>query len=278
MKDGDQIRTCDFARRATAMSVADSFPFGQAMLEGQTALVTGASSGLGRRFALTLATAGANLVVAARRVDLLSALVDEIRSRGGRAAAVPLDIAAPDDIASALDAAERSFGPVSILVNNAGIVDTGPSIDLDLLAMDRMMATNFRGPFLMAREVARRLIAVNRHGRIVNISSIAAFSYDGSVPCGFYAALKAGLVRMTEVLSVEWAKHGINVNAIAPGFIQTEMNRAMVEEQGAAIASRKARGRLGEPRHLDSTLLYLVAPGSEFVTGTCIRADDGQSR
>jgi NAD(P)-dependent dehydrogenase (short-subunit alcohol dehydrogenase family) len=251
---------------------------GSRMLEGQTALVTGASSGLGRRFAQVLAAAGANLIVTARRREPLLTLVDEIAAAGGRAVAVPLDMARPKEIGPGIDAGERAFGPVTILVNNAGMVDTGPAIDLDPADMDRMMAVNFRGPFLMASEVARRLIAAERSGRIVNIASITAYTYDGRTPCAFYAALKAGVVRMTETLSVEWAKHGINVNAIAPGFIRTEMNEAIVRERGAEIAQRKSRGRIGETHHLDSTLLYLVAPESEFVTGTCIRADDGQSR
>ncbi|HEX7872286.1 MAG TPA: SDR family NAD(P)-dependent oxidoreductase [Sphingobium sp.] len=247
-----------------------------AMLAGQTALVTGASSGLGRRFATTLAAAGAQVAVAARRTDKLAELVEEIRAAGGSAVAVPLDMADADQIPAAVDAAERAFGQVSILVNNAGIADTTPAIVQELAEIDRMLAVNLRGPFLLAREVARRLIADEKPGRIVNIASIAAYNYDGKIPSAFYATTKAGIVRMTEALAVEWAKKFINVNAIAPGFFRSEMSGALIEEKGEWLAARQTRGRFGEPHQLDSALLFLVSPASEFVTGTCIRVEDGQ--
>ncbi|MBN8848641.1 SDR family NAD(P)-dependent oxidoreductase [Sphingomonas sp. 67-36] len=245
-------------------------------LNGQTALVTGASSGIGRRFAAILAAVGAKVVVAARRTDRLAALVAEIEGEGGMAAAVELDVADPDSIAAAIDAAERAFGRITILINNAGVADVADATDIGLAAIDHMTTVNLRGPFLLAREVARRLIADGAPGRIVNVSSIVAYTYDGHVPVAYYAMTKAAIVRMTEVLAVEWAKYFINVNAIAPGFVVTEMNQEVVEEKGVALASRRARGRLTQPANLDSTLLYLVSPDSGYVTGSCIRLDDGQ--
>lgn len=246
------------------------------MLQGQTAFVTGASSGLGRRFALTLAAAGAKVAVAARRADRLDELVAEIHAAGGSAIAVPLDMAEAAQIPAAVDAAEQALGPVSILINNAGIADTAPAVVQEIDAIDRMLAVNLRGPFVLAREVAKRLIAAGKPGRIVNIASIAAYNYDGKVPAAFYAVTKAGVVRMTEALAVEWARQHINVNAIAPGLFRSEMSGAIIAEKGEWLAGRQTRGRFGEPHQLDSSLLYLVSPVSDFVTGTCLRVEDGQ--
>jgi NAD(P)-dependent dehydrogenase (short-subunit alcohol dehydrogenase family) len=246
------------------------------LLAGQTALVTGASAGLGYRFATVLAAAGAKVAVAARRIDRLDALVEQIRADGGEATAIQLDMGDADQIPAAVDKAHAALGPVSILVNNAGIADSAPSIEQDLYAIDRMLAVNVRGPFLLAREVAKRLIAAEKPGRVVNIASIAAYNYDGKVPCAFYAATKGAVVRMTEALAVEWARQHINVNAIAPGLFRSEMSGPMIEERGDWLASRQVRGRFGEPHQLDTSLLYLVSPASEFVTGTCLKVEDGQ--
>ncbi len=243
-------------------------------LSGQVALVTGASSGLGRRFATTLAASGAAVAVAARRADRLEELVGEITGRGGRAAAVPLDVTDAGSITAAVDAAEQQLGRVTILVNNAGIPDAQYATRMPVELVDRVIGTNLRGPWLLACEVARRLIAAGSPGRIVNISSIGAFNYAGGA-AALYSVTKAAVNRMTEVLAVEWARYNINVNGIAPGAFSSEMMDGMISRLGD-VTAHTPRKRLGDPAQLDSTLLYLVSPASEFVTGTVIKVDDGQ--
>ena len=244
---------------------------GDTPLAGQTALITGASAGLGLQFAITLAKAGAKVALAARRVDLLDEAVRRIRDDGGEAVAVPLDVSDPGLIVPAVDAAEHALGLVSILVNNAGVALRGASVDQTVADVDTLWAVNVRGPFLLASEIARRLIAAGRPGRIVNISSAGAFYYDGKIPVAFYAVTKSAIARMSEVLAVEWAPHHINVNTIAPGFFQSAMN-----SQSSDVAAGLPRKRIGRPDQLDSSLLYLVAPSSDMVTGACIRIDDCQ--
>jgi NAD(P)-dependent dehydrogenase (short-subunit alcohol dehydrogenase family) len=242
-------------------------------LGGQVALVTGATSGLGRRFAHTLAAAGAHVVATGRRRDRLDEVVAEIASRSGVAVAVPLDVQDPDQIVTAVDRAEEEFGTVTILVNNAGIPDARSAHKMPLELIDRVLDTNLRGPYLLACEVARRLIAAERPGRIVNISSTGAFQYSGG-GSALYSITKAAINRMTEVLAVEWIRYGINVNAIAPGAFSSEMMDGMMERLGGRTIPLP-RDRMGDPAQLDSTLLYLVGPTSEMVTGTIVRVDDG---
>lgn len=251
-------------------------PYASHDLTGQTALVTGASSGLGRRFALALGAAGATVAVAARRKDRLDELVAEIQSRGGgaRAVAVELDVTDAESISRAVAAAEDQLGLVTVLVNNAGIPDAQYATRMELELVDRVLDTNLRGPWLMACEVARRLIAAKSPGRIVNISSIGSFNYGGGA-AALYSVTKAAINRMTEVLAVEWAKYHINVNAIAPGAFSSEMMDGMIARLGD-VTAHAPRKRLGDPAQLDSTLLFLVSPASEFVTGTVVKVDDGQ--
>jgi NAD(P)-dependent dehydrogenase (short-subunit alcohol dehydrogenase family) len=244
-------------------------------LTGQVALVTGASAGLGERFARVLAGAGAAVAVAARRLDKLEALAGEIEAAGGRCLPVELDVADAAAITAAVDRAERALGTVTILVNNAGIPDARRAHRMPLELVDRVVDVNFRAPFLLSAEVARRLIAAGRPGRIVNLSSMGAYLYDGSAASTLYSATKAGVSRMTETLAVEWSRHRINVNAIAPGLFHSEMSDGMIARLGDPSA-RMPRGRVGDPDLLDSTLLYLVSPASEAVTGTVIKVDDGQ--
>ena len=242
-------------------------------LAGQVALVTGATSGLGRRFAHTLAAAGARVVATGRRRDRLDDVVAEIRAGSGEAVAVPLDVQDPDQILAAVDRAEEVFGTVTILVNNAGIPDARRAHRMPLELIDRVLDTNLRGPYLLSCEVARRLIAAERPGRIVNISSTGAFQYSGG-GSALYSITKAAINRMTEVLAVEWIRYGINVNAIAPGAFASEMMDGMIERLGD-MSITLPRGRMGDPAQLDSTLLYLLGPTSEMVTGTIVRVDDG---
>ena len=243
-------------------------------LGGQVALVTGASSGLGRRFATLLAATGAQVVATARRVDRLEELAEEIRADGGSCLALALDVTDAEQIAAVVARAEEELGPVRILVNNAGIPDAQYATRMELDLIDRVLDTNLRAPFLLSCEVARRLIALELPGRMVNISSVGGFTYGGG-GAALYSITKAGVNRLTETLAVEWSRFGINVNAIAPGLFASEMSDGMIERMGD-LTRAFPRKRIGQPEHLDSTLLYLVSPASEMVTGTVIKVDDGQ--
>ena len=258
------------------MTDAPTFPLPNAGtdLTGQVALVTGASSGLGWRFAQVLAAAGATVVAAARRVDKLEALTKEIEAAGGQCRPVALDVTEAETFAAVIDDIEAHEGLVTILVNNAGIPDAQRAHKLSLELIDQVLDTNVRGPFALSCEVARRLIAAEQPGRIVNLSSSGSFSYAGG-GAALYSVSKAAINRMTEVLAVEWARNHINVNAMAPGAFASEMMTGMMERVGD-FTQYTPRKRLGDPAQLDSTLLYLVAPSSEFVTGTVVKVDDGQ--
>ena len=249
-------------------------PYSSTDLTGDVALVTGASSGLGRRFARTLAAAGASVAVTGRRLERLEAVADEITAEGGAALAVPLDLTDPESILAAVDSVQESLGTVTVLVNNAGVPDAQRAHKMSLELIDSVLDTNLRGPYVLACEVARRLIAERRGGRIVYISSMGGYSYAGG-GAALYSISKAAVNRMTEVLAVEWASYRINVNGIAPGAFSSEMMDGMISRIGDFTPSLP-RKRLGDPAQLDSTLLYLVAPSSEFVTGTIVKVDDGQ--
>jgi NAD(P)-dependent dehydrogenase (short-subunit alcohol dehydrogenase family) len=243
-------------------------------LGGQVALVTGASSGLGRRFAAVLAANGARVVATARRTDRLDELAEEVAHAGGTCLPLALDVTDADQIASVVAAAEEYLGPVQILVNNAGIPDAQYATKMPVDLVDRVLDTNLRAPFLLSCEVARRLIALELPGRIVNISSVGGFTYGGG-GAALYSISKAGVNRLTETLAVEWSKFHINVNAIAPGLFASEMSDGMIERMGD-LTRAFPRRRIGQPEDLDSTLLYLVSPASAMVTGTVVKVDDGQ--
>jgi NAD(P)-dependent dehydrogenase (short-subunit alcohol dehydrogenase family) len=244
-------------------------------LSGTNAFVTGTTSGLGRRFAKVLAAAGAGVAVTGRRAERLDELAAEIRADGGTCAPIPLDVTDADACIAAVERAEQELGPISILVNNAGIPDAQYAAKMSTELIDRVLDTNLRGPFILSCEVARRLMARKEGGKIVNISSMGAHSYAGG-GAALYSITKAAINRMTEALAVEWARFGINVNSIAPGAFSSEMMDGMLERVGD-ISQAFPRKRLGDPAQLDSTLLFLVSPSSEFVTGTVVKADDGQS-
>jgi NAD(P)-dependent dehydrogenase (short-subunit alcohol dehydrogenase family) len=254
----------------------DAFPlpYTSADLTGQVALVTGATSGLGHRFARTLAAAGAKVVATGRRYERLEEVATLIEQAGGSCAPVQVDMTDAASIVAGVDAAEAAFGKVTILVNNAGIPDAQRAHKMSIELIDAVIDTNLRGPYILACEVAKRLIAAKLPGRMVNISSMGAFHYDG-MGAALYSITKAALNRMTEALAVEWVRFGINVNGIAPGAFASEMMTGMMGRIGD-FTPTLPRKRLGDPAQLDSTLLYLVAPSSEFVTGTIIKADDGQ--
>lgn len=243
-------------------------------LAGQVAIVTGASSGLGRRFATVLAANGAAVAAVARRADRLQAVIDDIRDAGGTAMPFVLDITDDSAFQTALDDVERTLGNVTILVNNAGIGDGRRVIEQSIADIDKLLDTNVRAALLLSVAVGRRWIERGVPGRIVNVSSMSGFHNRGHGGA-IYSISKAALNRATEVLAVEWAPHHINVNGIAPGAFRTEMLDAD-PERASAMEMSAPRQRLGEVNQLDSTLLYLVSPISDAVTGTTIKVDDGQ--
>ena len=245
-------------------------------LTNDVALVTGTTSGLGRRFAKVLAKCGAAVILTGRREDKLNSLVEEIRSDGGVCEAFVMDMTDRASIRSVVSAAEEKLGTITILVNNAGIPDAQRAIKMSDDLIDNVIGTNLSGPYVLSCEVARRLISQKRSGRIVNISSIAAFDINSQSSASLYSVTKAGIARMTEALALEWAKFNINVNCIAPGAFSTEMIDGMVDRIGD-FSSTFPRKRFGKPEQMDSTLLFLVSPSSECVTGTVIKIDDGQS-
>ncbi len=253
-------------------------PNASTRLDGQIALVTGASAGLGQRFARVLAASGATVAVTARRRDRLDALVADIEAAGGKARAFTLDVADAAQCKTIVGEVEAAFGPVTtpvtILVNNAGIPDAQRAVKMELDLIERVINVNMRAPWILSCEVARRLIDAKTPGRIVNIASMAAYDYSG-MGAALYSTTKAAVVRMTEALSVEWARFHINVNAIAPGAFSSEMMDGMLARVGD-ITQNFPRKRLGDPAQMDSTLLYLVSPASDAVTGTIIKIDDGQ--
>ena len=243
-------------------------------LSGRVALITGASSGLGYRFAQVVAASGAKVAIAARRVDRLQSLADEIRAAGGTAEAIALDMRDNESIIGAVDQAESSLGTVDILINNAGVPDAQRAHKMSLELIDTVFDTNLRGPYVLSCEVARRLIAAKKPGRMVNISSVGGFNYGGN-GAALYSITKSAIVRMTECLAVEWARFNINVNAIAPGAFSSEMMDGMLQRMGD-ITQFFPRKRICDPPEMDSTLLYFLSPASAAVTGTYIKIDDGQ--
>jgi 3-oxoacyl-[acyl-carrier protein] reductase len=245
-------------------------------LHGKVALVTGASSGLGVRFAEVLAENGAAVVLVARRADRLAAVQVKIERAGGQAIAVETDVGDRAAMRSAFDVAEKAFGTVTVLVNNAGVAHAGRAVELPEEEWRRVLATDLDAVFYWAQEAARRMLAAGSGGAIVNIASVLGLGVAKGVVA--YATAKAGVIQLTRALALELAFKGIRVNAIAPGWIATEMNRDYLKsEQGAAIMREIPIGRFGEARDLDGPLLLLVSDAGRFVTGATIVADGGQS-
>jgi 3-oxoacyl-[acyl-carrier protein] reductase len=240
-------------------------------LTGEVALVTGASSGLGARFAEVLAAHGAKVVLAARRRDRIVALAERL----GRAHALALDVTQPVTFPAAFDEAEAKFGPVTLLINNAGVADDGKFLDIDAAEWERVRQTNVDAVWHLSQLFAKRLIAAGKDGAIVTIASILSYRATPGAPA--YCVSKAAVLQMTNVLALELARHKIRVNAIAPGYITTEMT---AEFLGSA-ASEETRKRIplrrvGEPADLDGALLLLTSRrASAFMTGTTIVADGG---
>jgi NAD(P)-dependent dehydrogenase (short-subunit alcohol dehydrogenase family) len=241
---------------------------------GQVALVTGASSGIGRHFAALLAAAGAKVALAARRVGPLVELAGEIEAAGGMSLPITCDVTRSDDVAAAVAAAENKLGPLTLLVNNAGVVVSKPLFEHTEADWDHVVDTNLKGAWLMAREFAQHLVGLKRSGRIINISSVLGSRTIGRVPA--YCAAKAGLTHLTQVLAMELARYGILVNALAPGYVETDFNRAFFQtEPGKALISRIPLKRLGQTEDLDGALLFLASSASAYVTGAVISVDGG---
>ena len=244
-------------------------------LKGRVALVTGASSGLGTQFAKALADNGAAVVLVARRADRLKALKDEIESKGGKAIAAEADVTDRAAMTRAFDAAEKAFGTVTILVNNAGIAHGGRAVEMSPEEWRKVLSTNLDSVFFWAQEASRRILAAKKQGAIVNIASVLGLAVSkGAVA---YAAAKAGVVQVTKALAVELAFKGVRVNAIAPGWFVTEMNDDYLSgEAGDAIKREIPMGRFGNPGDLDGALLLLVSDAGSYITGATVVVDGGQ--
>jgi NAD(P)-dependent dehydrogenase (short-subunit alcohol dehydrogenase family) len=250
-------------------------------LDGKIALVTGASSGLGARFARVLAAAGARVVLASRRTEKLKELRAEIESEGGAANTIALDVTDIASIKSAVAHIETELGAIDILVNNSGVSHTKRLADVTPEDFRAVFATNTEGAFFVAQEVGRRMIArgkVNpdQQARIINIASIGGLRVIPQI--GVYCMSKAALVQMTKAMALEWMRFGINVNAICPGYIRTEMNAEYFDTDGGQkLIQQLPRKRLGSASDLDGVLLLLAADESRFINGAVISADDGYS-
>ena len=247
-----------------------------ASLAGKAALITGASSGLGRHFALTMARAGADVALAARRVEMLESLAAEVAKTGRKAVAIQLDVADAGNVALAVEQTAAALGSLDILVNNAGMAPGDAALDVDEATWDRCMDTNLKGAWLTAQAAARQMIRGGEGGAIVNIASILSVRVQkGTAP---YAVSKAGLLQMTKALALEWARYGIRVNALAPGYIETDISRDFMQSEGGrrmlkAIPQR----RFGKPEDLDGALLFLSCAASDYVTGIFLPVDGGHT-
>jgi NAD(P)-dependent dehydrogenase (short-subunit alcohol dehydrogenase family) len=251
-------------------------------LSGRVAFITGASSGLGAQFARTLSAAGAAVVLASRRVDRLKDLRATIDAEGGDAHVIELDVNDYDSIKSAVAHAETEVGSIDILVNNAGVSSTQRIQDATPDDFDYMFNANVKGAFFVAQEVGKRMLAratgsapgTYTGGRIINVASVAGLRVLPQI--GVYCMSKAAVVQMTKAMALEWGRFGINVNAICPGYIDTEINhRHWQTEAGQKLVQMLPRGRVGQPQDLDALIVMLCSDQSHFINGAVISADDG---
>jgi NAD(P)-dependent dehydrogenase (short-subunit alcohol dehydrogenase family) len=245
-------------------------------LDGRVALVTGASSGLGVRFAKVLAKAGAKVALAARRGDRLVALAEELQAEGARALPIELDVSDSAQVARAVEEVETELGPLRILVNNAGLAKTAPALETAGEDWDQVMDVNLRGAWMVAQAAGKAMAEHGEGGSIVNIASILGLG--GTQGVAAYCASKAGLINLTRALAGEWARHGIRVNALAPGYIETELNSEWLgSKAGEAILKRIPQRRFGQAEDLDGPLLLLAGDAGGFMTGSVLVVDGGQS-
>lgn len=264
-----------------AVAMRDAFSPFIYDLSDRVALVTGASSGLGARMAKVLSAHGARVALAARRSERLDVLRKEIEAQGGTALAVQLDVASEDQTLAAYDRIESELGPVDTVIANAGLArDKGRATDNPIEDFQTTLDVNVKGAFLTAREGAKRMMAAgsqeSQRGRIILMSSIT--SYDVSPNMAFYASSKAAVSQMGKVLALDWARMGVNVNMIAPGYIQTEINDGLFQtDYGRALMAKWPRRRIIDGDALDGVVLFLCSDHSRHVTGTVMTVDDGQT-
>jgi NAD(P)-dependent dehydrogenase (short-subunit alcohol dehydrogenase family) len=248
-------------------------PLAAFRLDGKVAIVTGASSGLGARFARVLDAAGASVTLVARRRERLEALAAELDG----AVAVPGDLQRGEDLDRVVDATLERFGRVDVLVNNAGAVDTGPALEEPLQRFRDVLAVNLVAPFALAQRAARAMIAGGEGGAIVNVASILGLVGVGQIPQAGYAASKGGVINLTRELAAQWARDGVRVNALAPGWFETEMTEDMFSQESGHkwVARRAPMGRHGREGELDGALLFLASAASTYVTGQVLAVDGG---
>ncbi|HEX6959823.1 MAG TPA: SDR family oxidoreductase [Ferrovibrio sp.] len=243
-------------------------------LKGKVAVITGASSGLGERFAELLSGAGATVALAARRTDRLAALAEKVNAAGGRAITVKLDVNDYDNVQGAFAEVTGKLGGVDILVNNSGVSRQARITDVTPEDYDFIMDTNTKGAFFVAQAAAKEMIAKGKAGRIINIASVAGLRVLSQL--SVYCMSKAAVVQMTKAMALEWARYGINTNAICPGYIETEINREYWSTPGGKkLMEMLPRKRVGEPKDLDGLLLLLASDEARFLNGAIIAADDG---
>ena len=244
-------------------------------LDGLSAIVTGAGSGLGRQAAITLARVGAEVALLGRREAALAETRAQILAVGGRARSFPVDVSDVQALADVLDQVQTEMAPLRVLVNNAGSGGRHLLADADGADFDRMFGINTKAALLVATAFARRLMAAGLPGRIINICSLAVQSHPQGL--GLYGASKAALEHLTRTMAREWAAHDINVNSINPGFIETDINRALLRSPaGQAMIEAMPRRRVGTPEALDGAILLLSSPSSAFITGSTLVVDDAQ--
>lgn len=243
-------------------------------LDGHTALVTGANGGLGAHFARTLAQAGAKVAIAARRVETLREIEQQIREAGGQAQPVALDVTQRASVVGAFEQAAAALGPVTVVVNNAGIAITKPLLDQTEDDWNEVIGVNLTGAWRVAQEAARHMVAHQRGGSIVNVASVLGLRVSAQVPS--YAASKAAVIHLTKAMALELARHRIRVNALAPGYVETSINREFfASDAGQALIKRIPQRRIGNPEELDAALLLFASDAGSYATGAVLAIDGG---
>jgi NAD(P)-dependent dehydrogenase (short-subunit alcohol dehydrogenase family) len=243
-------------------------------LDGRVALVTGANGGLGAHFAQTLAKAGAAVALAARNVDSLRDVIARITAAGGVAQGIALDVTQRRSVVQAFDDAARALGPVTVVVNNAGVAITKPLLEHTDEDWEQVVGVNLTGAWRVAQEAARHMVKHGNGGSIVNIASVLGLRVSAQVPS--YAASKAALIQLTKAMALELARHRIRVNALAPGYVETGINRDFfASEAGQAMIKRIPQRRVGTPQELDGALLLLASDAGSYTTGSVFVVDGG---